>query len=78
MPALTPDHRRALKILADSAAGCVQDLMLSHGFSPTFIKALIKARLASAEPEWKLAAGHQVAVIRLRITDAGRVALGGC
>jgi hypothetical protein len=68
------DWRRALRLLADAPDGHTEVIMvMAHGFSPALIAGLIKAELVSAHRE---RAGRQkIEVVRLRITDKGRLAL---
>lgn len=65
---VSPDHRRALNLLANSSRGCLDSLLLGHGFSPDIIAELIDTGHATAMREQAAA----IKVIRLRITDAGR------
>jgi hypothetical protein len=75
MTPLSPDHIRALELLASSPEGCTDALLTAHGFTHELITELIETRLASVEVEQLLASGHQIDVPRLRITEVGRVAL---
>jgi hypothetical protein len=47
--------------------------MQAHGFAPRLIAGLIRGGLANARAEQMHAGGRPVDVIRLRITDAGRL-----
>lgn len=67
--------RRALALLADSATGCTEAIMLAHGFGPKLMADLIGAGLATAEIGRMRAGGRSVEVTRVYITDAGRQAL---
>ena len=73
-PQLTADHRRALEMLAESRDGCADHVLHLFGLSEEVIAHLIGAGLATAEPTRSFP--ERRAVRRLRITDAGRVALG--
>ena len=73
-----PDRRRALELLAASAAdGCTEAVMLAHGFSIDMLVELINAGLATARPERILVGGYPEERTRVRITQEGRRALGG-
>ena len=72
-----PDGRRALELLAASADGCTEAVMLAHGFSIDIVVELINAGLATAKPERILVGGYQEERTRVRITEEGRRALGG-
>jgi hypothetical protein len=76
MPKLDAGHRRALKLLADAADGWTEALMLAYGLSAGLIADLVDAGLATAKAE-RMHAGRPIEVTRIRITDAGRVALEG-
>ena len=69
------DHRRALELLADSANGCTEAIMLAHGFTPKVIANLVDAGLATAEGSQVHAGRRPVDVVRMRITEAGRRAI---
>jgi hypothetical protein len=72
-----PDHRRALELLASSGAeGCTEGIMLAHGFSVEQLVDLVRAGLATAETERVVARSSTFEVARVKITDAGRRALG--
>jgi hypothetical protein len=68
-------RRRLLALLAESAEGCTEDLLRAHGFRLDDMVDVVNAGLATATVECVLAAGNPVEVARVRITDAGRVAL---
>ena len=46
--------------------------MLAHGFTVEFLVDMVRAGLATAQPERMRAGGHPIEVTRWRITDAGR------
>jgi hypothetical protein len=75
MPKLDADRRRALKLLAESADGWTETLMLAYGFSAELIAALVETGLAAKCAERALAGLRPIEVNRIRITDAGRAAL---
>jgi hypothetical protein len=64
-------------LLAASPNGCTGALMLANGFPVEMLVELIRTGLASAEDERMVAGGKQIEVARVRITEAGRRALGG-
>jgi hypothetical protein len=76
-PSLSADHRRALTLLAGSRDGCPEALMLAHGFTTKQIDELVGAGHALVDARNMRAGGRKVAVRRLRITAAGRLALRG-
>ncbi len=72
---MTDDERRLLEMLAGSADGSTDALLVAHGFHFDLMARLVRERLATATPESAYAGGKPVEVTRLRITDAGRRAL---
>lgn len=72
---VSPDQRRALNLLAGSAHGCTQSIMLAHGFSSKILADLIRDGLATTEPGTMRASGRQIEVMWIMITDAGWEAL---
>ena len=72
-----PDRRRALELLASCRDGCTEAIMLAHGFTVEQILELVRAGLATAQPERMRAGGHEIEVTRLHITDAGQRMLSG-
>jgi hypothetical protein len=72
---MSNDKRRLLELLADNLNGCTESLLLAYGFRIERIAELLAAGLATARSERLIAAGKAVDVTRIRITDAGRVAL---
>jgi hypothetical protein len=73
---MTDDEHRLLEMLAARADGTTDALLVAHGFDFDLISRLVRERLATATPERVFAGGKPVEVTRLRITDAGRRALG--
>ena len=72
-PRLTPERRRALKLLARSRHGVDEELLVhSHGFRRPTIVGLVSAGLATARREVMKAGGKPIEVVRVRITEAGR------
>ena len=50
--------------------------MMAHGFTSKLIAELVRAGVATAEARRVLAGGRTVDVTRIKLTDAGRQALG--
>jgi hypothetical protein len=73
--AVSPNQRRALRMLAGSAHGCTQAIMLAHGFSSKMLADLIRDGLATTEPGTVRANGRQIEVMWMMITEAGRQAV---
>jgi hypothetical protein len=71
-----PDRRRALELLASCRDGCTEAMMLAHGFTIPQMVELVRAGLATATAERLVAGSRKIEVARVRITDAGRRALG--
>jgi hypothetical protein len=63
---MSPEQRRALKLLAGSPDGCTMSIMLAD---------LVCGGLASTEPETVRSGRRSIEVVRMRITAAGRRAL---
>jgi hypothetical protein len=75
-PRLTPERRRALKLLARSRHGVDEELLVhSYGFRRPTIVGLVNVGLATAEREVVKTGGETLEVVRVRITEAGRNAL---
>jgi hypothetical protein len=74
---LTAEQLRGLAVLDNvGPQGCPETLLLAHGGLTTeMIARLVRDGLASAHPE-PVPTGGDIA--RIRITDAGRRALGSC
>jgi hypothetical protein len=72
---LSPAARRALAKLADSPEGSTHNLLLAHGFKRRLIVGLVEAGLATMETEVMSAGERAVRVMRITITDTGRMAL---
>src|SRR5215467_4776450 len=71
---LSTEQRRALQLLASSPCGATEEvLVLAHGFSCDMLAGLVIAGLAALVTE--RADGQKVKVVRMRITEAGRMAL---
>jgi hypothetical protein len=75
--AVSPDQRRALKLLAGSPDGCTMSIMLAHGLKPELLANLARGDLATTKPETVHTGGKAIELIRMTITDAGRKAIDG-
>jgi hypothetical protein len=51
--------------------------MLAHGFANAMLTVLVREGLATATPETVHVGKRPIEVVRVRITDAGRLALAG-
>ncbi len=74
---LSDEQRRALKLLAGSPHGATEALLLAKGFETKMLVGLVHEGLATAlvgEPVRD--GGKTVEVVRIRITEPGRRALG--
>jgi hypothetical protein len=71
-----PDRRRALELLAASPDSCTEAIMLAHGFTVEQMVELVHARLATATAERMVARSRKIEAATLRVTEAGRKALG--
>ena len=69
-------RRRALELLASCRDGCTEAMMLAHGFLIEMMVEIVNAGLAKATAERVVAGSRKMEVARVRITDAGRRALG--
>jgi len=74
---LALDQREALNLLARSAHGHRKSILLAHGLPTETLRSLLRDGLIIAEREPAfLSGGKAIVVTRVRITDAGRRALG--
>jgi len=74
---LSAEQRGALAMLATSGYnGATQVLMSADGFDASFIAELVSHGLASITAEKVRVGAKLIAVARVRITEAGREALG--
>jgi hypothetical protein len=73
---MTADERRLLEMLAGSPDGTTDALLTAHGFKLDVLISVVSAELATATAERVCASGKPVEVTRVRITNAGRQALG--
>ena len=78
-PSLSEEQRRALTLLASIPLGITEDqLVLAHEFDRTMIAGLVSTGLATAQREIVTVSRRTtIEVVRIRITDTGRMALGG-
>jgi hypothetical protein len=72
---LSAEDRRALEILNGHHNGCAEDELRLLGFTEGVIDALLSAGLATAETTRIGIKERPVKVRRIRITDAGRIAI---
>jgi ABC-type amino acid transport system permease subunit len=70
-----PDRRRALELLASCPDGCTEAILLAHGFTTAQMVELVRAGLASVSAERVVAGRTTVEIARVKITEAGRLAL---
>jgi hypothetical protein len=70
------EQQRALKLLASSRHGVNEELLRGHGFSRGVLSSLVRRRLAVTQREVVMAGGKAIEVMRVRITAAGRRAIG--
>jgi hypothetical protein len=74
---LSAEWHRALQLLADKPRGTTEDVLaLGHGFSSDVLAMLVLAGLTTLETETLTAQGSTIKIQRMRITDAGRRAIG--
>ncbi len=77
-PHLSAEQRRALEILAAARVrGCTAAALLDHGFCAGMLADLVRDGLATARLESLRTGERKIAVARVRITDAGQMALEG-
>jgi hypothetical protein len=77
MPDISANSERqgALQLLARSATGSTETLMLAHGFSAEMLGRLVIDGFASVESGTMLAGGRQLTVRRMEITEFGFAAI---
>ena len=77
-PHPSPEWRQALQLLARSPRGAIEDVLeLGHGFSHEMLAMLVLAGLATLVTETLTVDGGTFKIERMRITDAGRLAIRG-
>jgi hypothetical protein len=75
--AVSTEQRRALEMLAGSAHGYTESIMMAHGCAIGVLRDVVRDGLATAASETTVAGRRRIMVTRLRITGAGRLALAG-
>ena len=76
MAKLNAEPRRALTLLAGSADGCTEALLLAHDVTSLLITQLVDAGLATTQPEHMHMCGRLINTTnRIKVTGAGRTAL---
>jgi hypothetical protein len=75
-PRVSAEQRRALRLLASSRHGVNAALVHGHGFKRRVLAGLVPRKLTAAEREVAMAGGNPIEVVRIRITAAGRRAVG--
>ena len=77
-PRLNVERRQVLQLLASSADGVNEELLvLDHRFTRRMLAGLVHTGLATADREIVKAGGKPIEVVRVRITAAGRRAIDG-
>ena len=78
-PSLSKEQRYVLALLASIPYGITEDLLaFAHGFDRVMIAGLVHEGLATAQREIvTVSQGGTIEVVRVRITDAGRMVLEG-
>ncbi len=77
-PRHSREWRQALQLLARSPRGAIEDVLeLGHGFSHEMLAMLVLAGLATVVTETLRVDGGTFKIERMRITDAGRLAIRG-
>jgi hypothetical protein len=72
---INKDEREALWLLAESANGCTQSILMAHGLAIGMLRELVRKGLASADQRCIRAGLRTVEVTWLAITAEGRRAL---
>jgi hypothetical protein len=72
---LPADQHEALDLLAGSARGCRESILMAHGFAIGMLHGLVRYGLVIAEREPAYLDRRAIIVTCLRITEAGRKAL---
>jgi hypothetical protein len=76
MTKVTPEHYRALALLAEAPGGCLETVLVdAEGFTLDALAELLCAGYALVAPETVRVGGRKIEVARVRITDAGRRAI---
>jgi hypothetical protein len=58
------------------ASCCTEAIMLAHGFTTEQVVDLVRAGLATATAERVVAGKRKLEIARVRVTEAGKLALG--
>jgi hypothetical protein len=75
---LSAEQRRALEFLAEARQqGCTGATLLGHGFNVAMLADLVCDGLATGHRETMRVGCRKIKVARIRITDAGRMAIEG-
>jgi hypothetical protein len=74
--AMSAERNRALRLLAAAPNGATEAIMLAHGITTEMLTVLVRDGLATATPETVHAGKRPIEVVRVRITDSGRLARG--
>jgi hypothetical protein len=73
-PSLSREQRGVLALLANFPHGITEELLvLAHGFDRALIAGLLHEGLATVQRE----VVSSIEMVRIKITDVGRTALGG-
>jgi hypothetical protein len=75
--AISAEWRRALRVVARCPDGCTETTLLALGFTISMLAGLVLDGFATATPETEQAAGREIKIVRVRITDVGRQARAG-
>jgi hypothetical protein len=75
-PRLSAEQRRALEMLDMSQGGCTRPVWAAHGFTLALLVGLVTGGLADVQAETVTASDRTMQFVRVRITAAGRRALG--
>jgi hypothetical protein len=73
---LTEEQRRALRVLSRHSDGCAEELLRARGFSLEQLSGLVARKFATMEPTLINVSSEDRLVVWMRITAAGRTAIG--
>jgi hypothetical protein len=73
---LSEKARSALELLTVDPRGLAEPLLLTYGFRRKMLAGLVRTGLATAQRQTVKVRGQPARVVRIRITDAGRRAIG--
>jgi hypothetical protein len=75
---MADERSRALKMIADAGqSGVMEAVAREHGFAPGLLAGSVRDGLATATVDRVVVGGLTTNVVRLRITNAGMLALIG-